>query len=79
MLRVAQALVLTPFQRQGHGEALLRSCYRLGESIRAREVQVEDPALAYARLRRATDARRVVSSGMCSGLFPRLHRIAAKR
>jgi histone acetyltransferase 1 len=56
-LRVCQALVLPPFQRQGHGQQLLRCVYDKLALPRpfVTEVTVEDPASGFTKLRDATD------------------------
>lgn len=54
-MRLAQALVLPPLHRQGHGAALLRCAHRLAESLGAYQLTVEDPADGFRRLRDAHD------------------------
>jgi len=54
-MRLAQALVLPPLHRQGHGAMLLRCAHRLAESLDAFQLTVEDPADGFRRLRDAHD------------------------
>ncbi|GAB5035015.1 histone acetyltransferase [Nannochloropsis oceanica] len=59
-LRLCQALILPPFQRQGHGQRLLREGWRIGrERGVVYELNVEDPAPGFALLRNVTDVQDV--------------------
>jgi len=59
-LRLCQVLILPPFQRQGHGQRLLREGWRIGrERGVVYELNVEDPAPGFALLRNVTDVQDV--------------------
>lgn len=71
VLRICQALVLPPFQRQGHGKAMMAAVYDYARGSKSRdgngddpkisavqnvvEVNVEDPAPGFSRMRDAMD------------------------
>jgi histone acetyltransferase 1 len=63
VVRICQALILPPFQRQGHGKVMLRTVYdtslisapTMDTHSRVIEINVEDPAPAFAALRNAVD------------------------
>ncbi|ELR24340.1 histone acetyltransferase type b catalytic subunit [Acanthamoeba castellanii str. Neff] len=72
-LRISQFLILPPFQKQGHGEQLLRAIYReawgrtgLYESVR--DITVEDPSPEFKLLRDITDLRLCLESGFLKGV-----------
>lgn len=55
-LRICQALLLPPFQQRGLGLVLLQQCYRIGmEREGVAEINVEDPAPVFKRLRDKND------------------------
>jgi GNAT superfamily N-acetyltransferase len=57
-LRICQVLILPPYQRQGHGQKLLRAAYTLArERDIVYEVTVEDPAPGFTMLRCVTDVQ----------------------
>ena len=57
--RISQALVLPPFQRAGHGAALLRAaydyCIRTHPSDKLVDIAVEDPSENFTQLRDKVD------------------------
>ena len=64
IVRICQALILPPYQRQGHGKRLMDVCYQyakgefdtiLKEQSNIVEVNVEDPAPGFVQLRDAVD------------------------
>ena len=68
ILRICQALILPPFQGQGHGRRLLQNVYQLAHGERGKQsasdgdtdydivqVNVEDPAPAFVALRNKLD------------------------
>lgn len=59
-IRVSQVVVLPPFQRQGHGNSMLRLVHREADRCDASEVTVEDPAPGMVALRDDFDANRYV-------------------
>lgn len=61
-LRVCQALVFPPFQRQGHGRRLMDVVHTLAKDRDCFEVTVEDPAPGFVRLRSSMDMRRCMTS-----------------
>jgi len=71
-LRLSQLLVLPRFQRQGHGERLLRLAHEAaaaaggGEGVL--EVSIEDPCEGMARLRDVADVGRAAAGGVFAGV-----------
>jgi histone acetyltransferase 1 len=76
VLRICQALVLPPYQRSGHGSRMLHCVFDLANDTgsvladqrnggwsRVVEINVEDPAPAFATLRIAVDFERFLRSG----------------
>jgi GNAT superfamily N-acetyltransferase len=73
IVRICQALLLPPYQAQGHGERLLRALYKLAQSssdnnnsnncntssYKIVQINVEDPAPGFVALRNKTDFRYV--------------------
>lgn len=55
--RISQVLVLPPFQRQGHGAALLRAVYRAAQQPGSNvlDITVEDASDGFTRVRDAVD------------------------
>ena len=56
-LRICQALVLPPYQRQGHGASLMKLAYSLGKDMEVFDITVEDPADGFTALRDALDLK----------------------
>ena len=58
--RISQALVLPPFQRAGHGSALLRAayayCHEAYPPAKLTDITVEDPSENFRHLRDKVDA-----------------------
>lgn len=66
--RISQVLVLPPFQKSGHGERLLASCYRLALADgRVKDVTVEDPSDQFQTLRDFVDCRNALETGVMDG------------
>ena len=71
VVRVCQALILPPYHKAGHGTQMLNAVYdyairknmtnELPSSDMIREINVEDPAPAFVRLRDSVDYQRFVS------------------
>mmetsp|Transcript_14450 Transcript_14450/g.23905 ORF Transcript_14450/g.23905 Transcript_14450/m.23905 type:complete len:464 (+) Transcript_14450:57-1448(+) len=56
IVRVCQALLLPPYQRRGHGKAMLRAVHDMAEeSDDIVEINVEDPAPGFIALRNRVD------------------------
>ena len=64
VMRICQALILPPYQRDGHGRKMLHTIYDLAHQIfdtkekgqePIREINVEDPAPAFTALRNSVD------------------------
>jgi GNAT superfamily N-acetyltransferase len=61
IMRICQALVLPPYQGQGHGRRMLHAVHDLAHDDVA-QVNVEDPAPAFCALRNRVDYERFVAA-----------------
>ena len=57
IVRICQALLLPPYQRQGHGKRLMKAVYEMAQASKSDVVQinVEDPAPGFVALRNRVD------------------------
>jgi GNAT superfamily N-acetyltransferase len=64
--RISQVLVLPPFQRQGHGPALLRAVYRAAAQADSHvlDITVEDASDDFTRMRDAVDLELLMRGGL---------------
>jgi histone acetyltransferase 1 len=63
IVRVCQALLLPPYQRRGHGKAMLRTVHDVAkESDDIVEINVEDPAPGFIALRNLVDYELLLES-----------------
>lgn len=72
-VRICQVLVLPPYQRRGHGAALLRAIYAdlLGRDD-VTEVTVEDPAPGFTQLRNRVDLAACLDRGFFAHASPKM-------
>jgi histone acetyltransferase 1 len=73
IIRICQALILPPYQGQGHGSRLMQAAYKLAHQTREQngvatpqdivQVNVEDPAPAFVALRNKSDYHLVQQNG----------------
>ena len=62
-MRICQALLLPPYQRQGHGKVMLRAVHEIAmQSDQIVEINVEDPAPGFVALRNRVDYELLVDS-----------------
>lgn len=63
IVRICQALLLPPYQRRGHGKAMIRAVHDMAqESDDIVEINVEDPAPGFIALRNRIDFELLVES-----------------
>jgi GNAT superfamily N-acetyltransferase len=63
IMRICQALLLPPYQRQGHGKVMLRAVHEIAmQSDQIVEINVEDPAPGFVALRNRVDYELLVDS-----------------
>lgn len=63
IMRICQALLLPPYQRQGHGKVMLRAVHEIAmQSEQIVEINVEDPAPGFVALRNRVDYELLVDS-----------------
>jgi len=60
--RISQVLILSPFQKAGHGARLLREIYNYSRVSQVRDITVEDPSFDFSRLRDIVDVSYLLES-----------------